>query len=61
MSCVVVEGNWGVGCQDGTEEGLQESTDLLAHYSGYAGLKINAKKTKVMVVSKDCGRTAPVH
>ena len=41
---------------DGTEEGLQESTDLLAHYSGYAGLKINAKKTKVMVVSKDCGQ-----
>ena len=41
---------------DGTVEGLQESTDLLAHYAGYAGLKINAKKTKVMVFSKGVGQ-----
>jgi len=30
---------------DNTEDGFQESTDLIAHYSSYAGLKINAKKT----------------
>lgn len=41
---------------DSTVEGLQESTDLLAHYAGFAGLKINAKKTKVMVFSKDLGQ-----
>eukprot|EP00116_Pleurobrachia_bachei_P005633 sb/3465895/ len=35
-----------------TEEGLQESTDLLVKYAGYAGLKINAKKTKVVAFSK---------
>ena len=38
---------------DGSEEGLQESTDLLAHFAGYAGLRINAKKTKTMVFSKE--------
>ena len=27
-------------------EGWQESTDLLAHYSSYTGLTINAKNTK---------------
>ncbi|KAL5264528.1 hypothetical protein ACHWQZ_G005576 [Mnemiopsis leidyi] len=37
---------------DNSGEGLQESTDLLAHYSSYAGLKINAKKTQCMAVSK---------
>ena len=37
---------------DNTEGGLQESTDLIAHYSSYAGLKVNAKKTQCMVVSK---------
>ena len=37
---------------DNSKDGLQESTDLLAHYSSYAGLKINAKKTKCMAVSK---------
>ena len=29
---------------DNTEGVLQESTDLIAHYSTYAGLKISAKK-----------------
>ena len=37
---------------DNTEDGLQESTDLIAHYRSYAGLKINAKKTQCMVVNK---------
>ena len=32
---------------DNTEGGLQESTDLIARYSSYAGLKINAKKDTV--------------
>ena len=35
---------------DNSTGGLQESTDLLAHYSSYAGLKINAKKTKCMAI-----------
>jgi len=43
---------------DNTRDGLQESTDLLAHYSSYAGLKINAKKTQCMVVSK-CASQRP--
>ena len=37
---------------------LQESTDLSAHYSSYAGLKINAKKTKWMAISK-CASQRP--
>ena len=41
---------------DNTEGGLQESTDLIAHYSSYAGLKINAKKTQCMVLSKCASR-----
>ena len=36
---------------DNCTAGLHESTDLLAHYSSYAGLKINAKKTKCMAIS----------
>ena len=36
---------------DNTEGGLQESTDLIAHCSSYAGLKINDKKTQCMVIS----------
>ncbi|KAL5252017.1 hypothetical protein ACHWQZ_G014984 [Mnemiopsis leidyi] len=43
---------------DNSGEGLQESTDLLAHYSSYAGLKINAKKTQCMAVSK-CASQRP--
>ena len=38
---------------DGSEDGLQESTDLLAHFAGFAGLRINSKKTKTMVISRD--------
>ena len=37
---------------DNTKEGLQETTDLLCKYSAYAGLEINAGKTKCMAVSK---------
>ena len=36
---------------DHTIGGLQESTDLLAHYSSYAGLKSYAKKTQCMAIS----------
>ena len=43
---------------DNSRDGLQESTDILAHYSSYAGLKINAKKTKCMAVSK-CASQRP--
>ena len=43
---------------DNTEGGLQESTELIAHYSSYAGLKINTKKTQCMVVSK-CASQRP--
>ena len=35
---------------DNTEEGLQESTDLIAYYTFYAGFKINAKKTQCMAI-----------
>ena len=38
---------------DNTEGRLQESTDLIAHYSSYVGLNINAKKTQCMVVTKN--------
>ena len=44
--------------QDNTEEGLQETTDILCKYSAYAGLKINAGKTKCMAVSK-CASQRP--
>ena len=43
---------------DNSTGGLQESTDLLAHCSSYAGLKINAKKTKCMAISK-CASQRP--
>ena len=38
---------------DNTKEGLQETTDLLCKFSAYAGLKVNAKKTQSMAVSKN--------
>ena len=37
---------------DNTKLGLQETTDLLCKYSAYSGLKVNAKKTKTMAISK---------
>jgi len=43
---------------DNTEEGLQESTDLIAYYTSYAGLKINANKTQCMAISK-CASQRP--
>ena len=43
---------------DNTEEGLQETTDLLCKCSAHAGLKINADKTKCMAVSK-CASQGP--
>ena len=41
---------------DNASHGLQESTDLLAHYCGYAGLRINAKKTQCMAISKSASQ-----
>lgn len=38
---------------DAAADGLQETTDLLARFAGYAGLRINSKKTKAMAVSRD--------
>ena len=49
-----------IAIMDNSRGGLQESTDLLAHYSSYAGLKINAKKTKCMAVSKCASRRSYV-
>ena len=40
-----------------TTDGLQESTDLLmAHYCSHARLRINAKNTKCMAVSKSASQ-----
>ena len=36
---------------DNSRDGLQESTDLLAHFSSYAGLKINAKKLSAWLLA----------
>ena len=41
---------------DNSSRGLQESTDLLAHYCCYAGLRINAKKTQCMAISKSASQ-----
>ncbi|KAL5264214.1 hypothetical protein ACHWQZ_G005334 [Mnemiopsis leidyi] len=41
---------------DNSTDGLQESTDLLAHYCSYAGLRINAKKTQCMAISKSASQ-----
>ena len=41
-----------VATMDNTKLGLQETTDLLLKYSTYSGLKVNAKKTKTMAISK---------
>ncbi|XP_063691252.1 uncharacterized protein LOC134823648 [Bolinopsis microptera] len=38
---------------DDTVEGLQETTDNIAKYCGLGGLKMNAKKTEIMVIGKD--------
>ncbi len=38
---------------DNSKEGLQETTDLLCKFSAYAGLKVNAGKTKSMAVGKN--------
>ena len=35
-----------------SRDGLQESTDLLAHYRSYAGWRINTKKTQCMAISR---------
>ena len=41
-----------MGLLDNTKDGLQETTDLLCKFSAYAGLRVNASKTKVMSVGK---------
>ena len=38
---------------DNTDNGLQETTDLLGNYGVYAGLHINVKKTKSMATGKN--------
>ena len=38
---------------DNTDDGLQETTDLLGNYGVYAGLHINVKKTKSMATGKN--------
>ena len=39
-----------------SKDGLQESTDLLAHNCSYAGSRINAKKTQCMAISRSASR-----
>ena len=41
---------------DNSSHGLQESAGLLAHYCSYAGLRINAKKTQCMAISKSASQ-----
>ena len=59
---VVMESDYAddLAVMDNTEEGLQESTDLIAYYTSYAGLKINANKTQCMAISK-CASQRPSH
>ena len=42
-----------IAALDNSKEGLQETTDLLCKFSAYAGLKVNAGKTKSMAVAKN--------
>ena len=42
-----------IAAMDNSKEGLQETTDLLCKFSAYAGLKVNAGKTKSMAVGKN--------
>ena len=37
---------------DNSEEGLQETTNLLCMYGAQGGLRINGKKTEAMVIGK---------
>ena len=37
---------------DNTKDGLQDTTDLVSHYSAFAGLHINVQKTKAMATGK---------
>ena len=57
---VVMESDYAddLAVMDNTEEGLQEFTNLIAYYTSYAGLKINAKKTQCMAISK-CASQRP--
>ena len=41
---------------DNLRDGVQKSTDLLAHYCSYAGLRINAKKTRCMAISRSASQ-----
>lgn len=41
---------------DNSEQGLQESTDLLSDYCRYAGLRVNSGKTKSMACGKNTGQ-----
>ena len=42
-----------IAALDNTAEGLQETTDNIAKYCAFGGLKMNARKTEAMVVGKD--------
>ena len=42
-----------IAALDNTAEGLQETTDNIAKYCAFGGLKMNARKTETMVVVKD--------
>ena len=42
-----------IAAMDNTAEGLQETTDNIAKYSAYGGLRMNSKKTECMVIGKD--------
>ena len=42
-----------IAAMDNTADGLQETTDYIAKYSAYGGLRMNSKKTECMVIGKD--------
>ena len=41
---------------DNSRDGILESTDRLAHYCSYAGLRINTKKTQCMAISRSASQ-----
>ena len=45
-----------LGALDNTKEGLQETTDNIAKFAAYSGLRINVGKTKTMSISKSASQ-----
>jgi len=45
-----------LGALDNTKEGLQETTDNIAKFAAYGGLRLNVAKTKTMSISKSASQ-----